>query len=191
MPASVSRVTERATSVLSSRGAARGGPVTLKVHQRMGQHQVLLPDVLVVPLDVVLELGPVLGEVVPRGGHGHDADVQEVGRASHHPAAGPGPVGHHPPPALQLGDGAGDDEGKPDPVSGAGRDVCHLIHQSRVVLHVVKARKSMDGVAQGGVAGDVLHSLPGDVHLRRPLLQPRYVLQSRPRGHHLPPLRPG
>ena len=45
-------------AVLQGRRARR--PAALQVEQRVGQHQVVLPDVLVVVVDVVLELRPVL-----------------------------------------------------------------------------------------------------------------------------------
>ena len=50
----------------------------MQVNQGMGQYQVVLPDVLIVGLDIFLELGAVLGEIVGRPRPCGKDDIQEV-----------------------------------------------------------------------------------------------------------------
>lgn len=49
----------------------QGRAVALQVDQSVGEDEVLLPDVLVVALDVPLEVRAIPREVVPGAGHGH------------------------------------------------------------------------------------------------------------------------
>ena len=104
-----------------------GGAVALQVDQCVGQHQVVFPYVFVVLLDILLEFRTVLGEIVSGGGHGHDADVQEIRRAAHHPAGLPRPVSHHSMPMLQVFGGPRREERHTNPFAAGRRHIGHLI----------------------------------------------------------------
>ena len=160
----------------------------MQVEQGVGQHQIVLADVLVVAVDVVLELRAVPGEVVAGGGHGHDVDVHEVGAAAHHPEGGAGPVAHHHAAGVQVFLGAGHYEGRSHPVAGGGRYVGHLVADGRVVLHIVHPGQRLHPAAQGRVGGDVLHPLAVQVDLRPVLLHVGDVLRPGPGWHGAVPL---
>ena len=162
-------------AVFQRRGAGRAA--ALQVQQGVGQHQVVLADVLVVVVDVVLELRAVLSEVVAGGGHGHDVDVHEVGAAAHHAEGGAGPVPHHHAAGVQVFLGARHDEGRSHPVAGGGRDVGHLVADGRVVLHIVHPRQRLHPAPQRRVGGDVLDPLAVQVDLRPVLLHVGDVLR--------------
>ena len=155
----------------------------------MGEHQVVLADVLVVVVDVVLELGAVPGEVVPGSGHGHDVDVHEVGAAAHHAEGGAGPVAHHHAAGVQVLLGARRDEGRSHAVAGGGRDVGHLVADGRVVLHIVHTGQRLHAAPQRRVGGDVLDPLAVQVDLRPVLLHVGDVLRPGPGWHGAAPCR--
>src|SRR5712691_11366830 len=77
-----------------TQGVNGGGRATpLQVQQGVGEGHIMLTDEFVVLEHVVLELGAVLGEVVGGSSPGCKDHVEEVRRAPHHPATGPGPAG--------------------------------------------------------------------------------------------------
>ena len=165
-----------------------GRAAALEIEQRMSQHQVVFADVLVVAVDIVLELRPVLGEVIPGGGHGHDVDVHKVGAAAHHPEGGPGPVAHHHPAGVQILFGARRDEGRAHTVAGGGRGVGHLVADGRVVLHVIHHGQRLHAATQGRVGGDVLDPLAVEVDFRPVLPQIGDVLRPGSGWHGPSPL---
>ena len=133
---------------------------------------------LVIVLDVLFELGPVLGEIVAGRRHSHHVHVHEVGAAAHHPAGGLGPVVHHHPPPLQVFDGPGCEEGHSDAVAGGGRLVSHLVSEVGVVLHVQQLSHGLHAVAQAGVGGDVFDLLAVQVDLGLVVAQAFDVFRS-------------
>ena len=136
------------------------------------------PDELVVIDDVLLELGPVLGEVFRRAGPGGEDGVHKVGRAAHHAATGPGPPRHHLAPTDQVVGGPGYQEGQPDRVAGGGRGEGHLFSQRRIVLHVVEGGHRAHAVAQRRVGGHVLDPLAVEPHLAGAVLEAGDVFLS-------------
>ena len=156
-----------------------GRPVSLQVDQGVGEHQVIFPDVLVIVLDVLLEFGPVLTEIVACGGHRHHAYVQEVRGPSHHAATHPRPVGHHTVAGIEVLRGLGGNERKAHVVAGGGGPVGHLLAHRRVVLQVVQGGDGPDTSRQAGVGGWVGHLLSVHVQGRRPFLEPLDIFPAR------------
>ena len=170
-------VGQRRRRGMAGRGRGLGRPVALQIDQRMRQHQIVFADELIVVLNVLPELRPILGEIVPGGGHGHKADIQEVRGAPHHPAAQLRPVAHHPAAGGQVFRRLGGDERQPHRVAGGGRGVGHFGAQFRVVLAVVQPGQRAHPVAQPRVGGGVFYQLAAQIEGRRAFPQPLDILR--------------
>ena len=149
----------------------------------------MLADVVVVALDVLLEGGAVPGEVVSCRGHGHDAGIEKIRCAPHHPAGRPRPVPHHGVAPLQVAVTPRGDERQPNRIAGGRRHIGHLVPERRVVLHVVEGGEGPHAVAETGVARHVLDPLALHVDLGRLFSQPGDVGGSRPGWHARSPSR--
>ena len=82
----------------------------LQVDQRVGEHQVVLADELIVAPHVGAELRPSASPIVCGGAPCCERYVHEVRRAPHHPASGARPVQHHDPAGYEFLMGAWLDE---------------------------------------------------------------------------------
>ena len=159
------------------------GAAALEVHQCVGEGYIVLPQKLVVVEHVLLELRPVLGEVVGGAGPCGEDRVHEVRRPPHHAATGPGPVRHHFPFSHQVVHRVRDLEGQAHRIPGGRRGEGHLLPQRRVVLHVVEGGHGLDPVSEAGMGGYVVHPLALDPHLAGPFFQPGYIFLSGARWH--------
>ena len=151
----------------------------------MSQGDILLTEAFVVRDDMVLKRGAILGKVVRSTGPGGKEHVEEVRRAPHHAATGPGPVGHHGAAALQVGHTLGHQERQAHRVAGGGRRVRHRLPQRRVMLQIVEGRHGADPIAQGRMGGHILHAFTIDPHLPRVLLESLHICFSGTCGHGL------
>ena len=142
-----------------------GTAAALQVDQGMGERNVVFADELVVVDDVLLERGPVLGEVVGRSGPSGEDAIHKVRGAAHHAATGPRPPGHHFLLPLQVINGLWDHEREPYGFARGGRGESHLLAKRRVVLHVVESRHRPRAVTQRRMGGHVLDALTVDPHL--------------------------
>ena len=136
-----------------------GDSTALHVEQRVRERQIVLAHVLVVAADVVLECRTIPAEIVPRGGHRHQADVQKVRRAPHHAAGRAGPVGHHVATTLQVSRSRWGDERQAHRIATGRGAIGHGLPQGGVVLHVVQRGERVDTVPQRRMGGDVFDSL--------------------------------
>ena len=85
----------------------------MQIDQRVGEHQIVFPDVLVVGLDILAEFRSVAGKVPVGLGHGHEAHVEKVWGATHHAATDARPVRHHCTAPLKVHLGARHNERQP------------------------------------------------------------------------------
>ena len=99
---------------------AGGGAAALQIDQRMGQGQVVFPDIFVIAQHVLAEFRAPLRKELGGTGPGGIGHVHEIGRTAHHAASGTRPIQHHLAAALEIFAGARDDKGEPDPLARGG-----------------------------------------------------------------------
>src|ERR1051326_7902078 len=157
---------------------AGSGAAALQVDQRVGEHEVVLADQLVIPAHVVAEGGPAAGEIIGGRGPGGIGDIHEIRRPAHHAAGGTRPVQHHVAAPDEVVVRARDDEREADGIAAGGRRVGHLGAQRRIVLHVVERRDRARPVGEAGMLGDVVHPLATHIDNALLGLEPLEVLAT-------------
>src|SRR6266851_105129 len=155
----------------------------LQIDQRVGQREILLPDVLVVALQVLAELAAAVSEIIRSAGPRGESDIHEVRRTAHHAARRARPIEHHHAARLQLLSAPRNDERQADALAAGRRDIGHLVAQLRVVLHVVKFRDRAHAALQPWMRRDVFDALAVQPDLSVLLPQAPDVLLSGSRWH--------
>src|SRR5260370_25153527 len=75
---------------------------SLQIDQRVGEREIVLPDVLVVALQVLAELTADVSATIPRAGPPRAPDIPEVPRTAPHAPPRARPVEQHHAPPLHL-----------------------------------------------------------------------------------------
>jgi hypothetical protein len=147
---------------------ARGGeaPVHLRVHERVGEHEVVVAHVAVVAPHVLAELGPDRREEVGRGVERHQRRVQVVAGPAEHAAALDCPVVHRGAPPAEIVRG-----GRAQKRRGVARAVLardgEPVTQRRIVLAVEQRGHRGGPAREARVGGHVADALAADPDVTR------------------------